>query len=414
MKKSVDDPIIKKGSHLFPFLLILAAGLCAYANSFSVPFILDDRRTILDENFFTRSLCPSWDIFFRRRCLVDISFAINHLLSKEQVWGYHLVNLTTHIAAATLLYGIVRRTLSGPTLENRFGNAAKGIALSAALIWTVHPLQSQSVTYISQRYELWMGFFYLLTLYTFLRGIQSTHKNRWLAVAVVTCAFGQMTKEVMITAPIAVLLYDRMFLIPSFIRIFRERGQFYLGLFSTWILSFIAVMIDIPSRNAAGFSLRGIHPLNYLLTQAEIIAHYLKLSIWPHPLCFDYQWPLAQDPVKIIPSAITVILLLAGTLTAYLKRHPIGYLGIWLILILAPTSSIFPIADIAVEHRMYLPLASVIIFVIVTGREVVIDLLRTAKIRNSHRSWIMVGIVSTLTATSILITHRRNTDYQSE
>jgi peptidoglycan/LPS O-acetylase OafA/YrhL len=102
------------------------------------------------------------------------------------------------------------------------------------------------------------------------------------------------------------------------------------------------------------------NPWSYALTQPQVICHYLRLSLWPHPLCFWYKWPLARTWGAILPGASVVAALLAATLWGLLRRQPWALLGAWFFLILAPTSSILPLSDLACEHWMYLPLAAVL------------------------------------------------------
>ena len=99
------------------------------------------------------------------RPLVGFTLAVNYAIGGLEPWGYHAVNLAVHILAALVLFGLVRRTLPNPRLRERIGGAATALALVVALLWLLHPLQTESVTYVSQRAEALMGLFYLLTLY---------------------------------------------------------------------------------------------------------------------------------------------------------------------------------------------------------------------------------------------------------
>ena len=146
-------------------MLIITAGICAYHNSFHGPFILDDGVSIL-ENPQIRHLWPIWKALSPSakslvggRPIVNFSLALNYALGGLNVWGYHAFNLTIHILAALTLFGVVRRTFLGPVLWARFGTSGEWIALALAVLWTVHPLQTEAVTYISQRCESLMGLF---------------------------------------------------------------------------------------------------------------------------------------------------------------------------------------------------------------------------------------------------------------
>jgi hypothetical protein len=238
---------------------IIVAVAAAYSNSFSGPFIFDDLSSIQD-NEAIRSLrsaevlIPPGKANVARRLLTNLSFAVNYAIGKLDVRSYHVVNLLIHLLAALALFGIVRRTLLLPALRDRFGRASTGLATAVALIWALHPLQTESVTYIVQRAESLMGLCYLLTLYAVIRGATSERPRPWYAAAVVVCALGMGAKEVMATAPIVVLLYDHAFLSGSFRETFHRRGALYLGLAATWaVLAAILLLYKGPA--GAGFEI---------------------------------------------------------------------------------------------------------------------------------------------------------------
>ena len=147
-------------------MLIIAAGIWAYHNSLQGPFIFDDHSSV-EDNLTIRHLWPIGDAlsppaksFVGGRPMVNFSLALNYAWGGLAVWGYHAFNLAVHVLAGLTLYGIVRRTLLRPGLRERFGGASGGwVALAVAVLWTVHPLQTEAVTYISQRCESLMGLF---------------------------------------------------------------------------------------------------------------------------------------------------------------------------------------------------------------------------------------------------------------
>ena len=160
--------------------LIVLAGLAAYHNSFKVPFIFDDVPAIV-ENPTIRQLWPLWiplspphdsGLPVSGRPLVNFSLALNYACGGTAVGGYHALNLALHLLAGLTLLGVVRRTLLQPVLRARFGAAALPLALAVAVLWTVHPLQTEAVTYVVQRAESLVGLFYFLTLYCFIRAAE--------------------------------------------------------------------------------------------------------------------------------------------------------------------------------------------------------------------------------------------------
>ncbi len=338
---------------------LIAFGAAAYFNSFRGVFLFDDEPGIV-LNKAIRQLWPLGPILRGPRPVADLTFAANYAIGGLRVAGYHLVNLAVHVLAALTLFGIVRRTLALPPLAERFGSAASALAFAVALLWMVHPLQTESVTYIVQRGESLMGLFYLLTLYCAIRGFSSPHhRGTWHMAAVAACALGMGVKPVMVSAPLVVLAYDRLFVAPSLKAALRRSGWMYLGLAATWLI--LALLV---TRNAAepsaGFGLALLTPWQYARTQFGVIVHYLALSFRPWPLCFDYGWPVAWDLWDILPPALLVLALVGATVACLRRASPLAFPGVWFFLILAPTSSIMPIHDLCFEHRMYLPLAAVI------------------------------------------------------
>ncbi|HMG33018.1 MAG TPA: tetratricopeptide repeat protein [Blastocatellia bacterium] len=352
-------------SHWLAILLVVVAGTIAYSNSFSGAFVFDDHK-ILD-NTHIRSLFPPWDALFARenvdRPLVGLSFAVNYAISESNVWSYHALNLMIHLLAALTLFGVIRRTLLSRRLHERWSKHANTLALCCALLWVVHPLTTQAVTYIIQRGESMMALFYLLTLYCAIRGIESSGGNGWYAAAVAACGAGMLSKQVMVTAPIAVLLWDYVFESEPILEAMRRRWPLYAGLASTWAL-LAATVIAAPTNPTAGFAVTSFTPLEYLKTEPAVILYYLRLSVWPDPLCLDYKWPKAQTLGEILPYAVLVVTLVAATSWGVVRRRSLSFAAAFFFLVLSVTSSVMPFDDPVFEHRMYLPLAGIVTFTV--------------------------------------------------
>jgi tetratricopeptide (TPR) repeat protein len=429
-------------------LIIILAGLAAYANSLSNAFVFDDIDSIVS-NPAIRHLWPPWKFFWPlNRPVVTLTLAVNYAIGRLNVAPYHAFNIAVHILAALTLFGLVRRTLlhcrlpiadcrmvkekgestangslQGPiavhsavisqhsAIGNRQSAIACALALATALIWEVHPLQTESVAYIIQRAESLAGLFYLLTLYCIARGALSDRPLRWYAAAFAACALGLGTKQTVATAPLVALLYDRAFLSGSFREALRRRWAVYVALAATWLLVIPSVASPGDTQHvSAGFQMSGITPMDYAVTQLGVILRYLRLSFWPAGLCLDYNWPRAEDLAHILPGAVVVGALLAATAAALALRPAWGFLGAWFFLILAPTSSFMPIADAAVERRMYLPLAAVAAFVVIGG---CVLLGRLGGDRRPARTWTAAGVFLIVAVLGYL-TALRNLDYRSE
>jgi len=348
--------------------LISLGVLAAYHNCFGVPFIYDDQLAIV-ENPSIRRLWPPLGALLSEpagttvggRPLANLTLAVNYAVSGNGVWSYHALNVLIHILSGLTLFGVARRTLSGPVLRERFGRDSAVLSLAIALLWSLHPLQTECVTYVVQRVESLMGLFYLLTLYCFIRSVESPRPARWLVGSVAACLLGMATKEVMATAPIIVLLYDRTFVAGSFRGAWRKRRSLYVALGSTWVLLACLVASTGWSRgNSAGFN-AGVSPIVYWLTQVEAVARYAGLSFWPRPLVFDYGPFRVRSLFEVAPYALVTLPLLAAVAAALVWRPVLGFVGAWFLVILAP-SSVIPVATQSMaEHRMYLPLAAAIV-----------------------------------------------------
>lgn len=409
---------------LLPALIVLA-GIAAYHNSFSGVFVLDDDSYIAG-NPRIRTILPLSQTLSGRRPVVDLSLAINYHLGGLNTWGYHVVNLGVHILAGLILFGVARRTILHVNCAGHLGRAAPWLAVAIALIWVVHPLQTQSVTYLIQRGESLMGMFYLLTLYGVIRVVEEGEMGRggrvafWFLLAVVACTFGMGSKGVMVSAPVVIWVYDWVFVSKSLRELFRRRWWLHVCLASTWVVLLICGVapgvLNASNRNATvGFGFRGISPMEYMVTQVGVVAHYLRLSLWPKGLCLDYAWAVAQTVWDVLMPSIIIVPLLLGTVWAVVRRSWIGFAGAWFFLILAPTSSIIPIKDLMFEHRMYLPLAGVIVVIVIGAFGVWGRLLGTS--RAPTRVWlrraaaaVCVGVV----VLGTLGTVGRNRDYHDD
>ncbi|HTN73828.1 MAG TPA: hypothetical protein VL096_01225, partial [Pirellulaceae bacterium] len=364
---------------------LLALGIIAFGNGIYGQFIFDDENNIV-ENAAIRSMPPLTAIL-NPRGLGTLSFVFNYAVGGVDERGYHLVNIAIHLAAACTLLGVARRTLLLPESAAVFREHATFLAFAIAAIWMVHPLQTQSVTYIVQRLEALMGLFFLLTLYCTLRGATAERAGWvWYVGAVASFGLSLLSKEVAIVAPVVVLLYDRMFLAKSWAEVVNRRWGLYLafvpGMF--WLLSMLsgslAPALDADATatdSAVGFGLSFMTPWNYLRSQPAVLLHYVRLSFWPSQLCLDYLWQIESNPWRIYGFGLIIVVLVLGSIGLYFRRQPVGFLGLAFFLVLAPTSSFVPIADLAFEHRMYLALAPLVTLVVLGGYLLTMKLLST-------------------------------------
>lgn len=394
-------------SGLLPVLALGAASLAAYANSFRVPFLMDDDGAVLKNPSVWNLadlgavLWPLDGMTTAGRPLLNLSFAINHALGGESVAGYHAVNLLVHVLAGLTLFGIVRRTLGLAWMTPATREAAWTVALVSAFWWTLHPLQTASVTYISQRAEAMMGLCYLFTLYAFIRGTGPGTKTGWLWVSVAVCAMGTAIKEPMATAPVLVLLYDRVFVSGSFPEAWRRHRAVYAGLAASWLLLAVLMLSRSPAARGIGAT-ADVTSWIYALTEFKVVVRYLGLALWPHPLVFDYGPGILLSGISAaLPWMLAVAALLGATVYAWRRLPAIGFLGCAFFLILAPTSTVVPVTfQPMAESRLYLPLAAVLVGLVLAIQRI------------ASRRTLVVGAV--VAALFLALTVRRNADYATE
>ena len=188
---------------LIAVVVLAAAGVAAYWNSFAGAMVFDDLQAIRDNPSIRHLadlgavLAPPADSPTAGRPLVNLTLAINYAISGTDLWSYHAVNLVIHLLAALVLMGVVRRTLLTAPLVKTLGPVALALGAGAALVWMLHPVQTEAVTYLTQRSESLGGLLYLLTLYCVIRGAgAATASAGWYIVAVLACAAGAASNPV--------------------------------------------------------------------------------------------------------------------------------------------------------------------------------------------------------------------------
>ncbi len=392
--------------------VIVVAGIAAYWNSFAGVLVFEDIEAI-QANESIRSLgtalFPPAASPTAGRPLVNLTLAVNYALGgTEDLWSYHAVNLAIHILAALALMGVVRRTVLTAPLVERLGRAALPLGVGTALLWMLHPVQTEAVTYVSQRSESLVGLAYLLTVYCAIRGASSDKPKGWYVAAALACAAGMASKAVMVTAPLAVLIYDRLFMAGGWRKALARRWPLYVGLAATWVI--LAALAgsrprpdDLPSATL------------YAKTQAGVILQYLILTVWPVRQSVDYAWPWATRTVEFLPQAVVVIILLAATVWTLLRGRIVAMAGAWFFLVLAATSSLVPTADPIFEHRLYLPLAGLAALVVVGGYGLTTSPRGKEQVGRVPASVPVLAAVVVVAAAVILgwLTHQRNKVYAS-
>lgn len=395
-------------------VLLVAAVVAAYHNALPGEFLFDDTESVRD-NPTIRSLATAWvppadsGQTVAGRPLLNFSFALNRVLLGAAPAGFHAVNLGIHVVATLLVFLLTRAALRGPVLRARWGDDASGLAAGVALVWGVHPLGTESVTYIVQRAESLAAAWVLLALFAFARGaerpageaaeVSRRRRRLWWTLSFVATLLGVATKEVVAVVPVLAWLYDAAFLAGDVRAAWRARWKTYALLAVAWLPLAFFVAHAGQRGGTAGLG-TAIDSWTYLVTQSRAVWLYLKLAFWPAPLVIDHGLP-TYALAEVWPFAAATVVLLASTVWALRCRPAVGFLGAWFFVLLAPSSSFVPVATQTIaEHRMYLPLAAVVAGVLV--------LLWS---RIGRVTWVVIVLAALAGG---LTTWQRNLDYRSE
>lgn len=389
-------------------LILAGAGLAlmtsllafAYAPGIGAPFIYDDLNSIVQSptmRHFPDCMAGS------SRPLTALSFHLNYRATGDAPAPFRLVNLGIHLGCMILLWHVL-------TLLGGRDRRAWCLAFAAALLWGLHPLQTESVTYIVQRAESLMSLFYLAALAAALHSLGPGARRSWQPVAVALCALGMLTKPIMVTAPLAILLAAAVHVRKSPAALLRQRPAFWSALAVTWCVPLLILLRGNESAETTGLAAHLLSPAAYGATQCGVVLHYLRLILAPAHLCIAIDWPAAASLADALPAALAIGLLLVLTAGLW-RRSPVhGFLAAWFFLMLLPTSSVFPIADYAVEHRTYLASAGVIALAVAGLERALRAALPTPRARLNAGTCVVAVAVAAL----VMATRARNAEYRDE
>jgi protein O-mannosyl-transferase len=384
--------------------------IAAYLPSMQGPFVWDDLGEIA-ENPAMRTLFPPWRPMFEggelpHRPIPYLTFAMNYALGRLlgdplDTLPFHAVNVLVHLANGAILAWIVLHILTRqPSTTGTQATSAGFQAWLSATLWLVHPLQSQAVSYIYQRIELLAALAALATFAAFLKAAATGRPFPWMITAVIACSLGMACKEWGLVVPLVVLLADRTLLAGSWREVLARRGSWHAALFATIPILFVVVASQRSRYPETSFS--AWQAAVYAFNQPSIILWYLSRLMMPWGQSLDHGGVVRQE---IFGRDAWLLLPLSGLLTAVgwaiwsLPRRPTtAFMILAFLLLLAPTSSILPVQDVCVEHRMYLAAA--------------IPIVAAVTLAASHvRPLIPAGILLAIVLAGI--TASRNTVYRS-
>ncbi|MBI3610024.1 MAG: tetratricopeptide repeat protein [Nitrospirae bacterium] len=349
-----------------PVLLLLSfISTLIYSNTFSASFHFDDNPNIV-ENLRIREPGNFLD-FSGTRYVGFLSFALNYHVNGLDVFGYHFVNLLIHTINGFLVYLLVLLLLQSGFHSRPFFQdiTASWIALATALLFVSHPVQTQAVTYIVQRFASLAALFYLLTVVCYLKWrlapMESKSRYLWYAMGLISTALAMKTKENSLTLPLMILLMEAIFFRP-----FTRRRWLTLVPFLLTLLIIPLSRVDVHGDTEVRLTQQTteISRFDYLLTQFRVIVTYIRLLILPINQNLDYDYPIYHSLLEL-PVLLSLLFLLSlFILSLHLLFNSkfkapdsqlISFGLLWFFLTLSIESSIIPIRDLIFEHRLYLP-----------------------------------------------------------
>jgi tetratricopeptide (TPR) repeat protein len=355
-------------------LLIVIVSLAAYSNTFHVPFQFDDIRSITDMPL-VKDWRSSLKLLSSPRAAGFLSFALNYRIHGTDVVGYHIINLIIHIINAFFVYALIVLSFRTAALKaSSLRDHARPIALFTALLFVSHPIQTQAVTYIVQRFASLATLWYLLSLVTYIRSrllaVEEPSRRRWLpwyVVSLVSAVLAMKTKEMAFTLPAVIMLYEFLFFSgPVKKRILMLLPLLLtMGILPAHFLGASGSLGDMIGDVSAATRLETSMTREvYLFTQFTVIVTYLRLLFFPVNQNLDYDYPLFRSfftPEVAFSFLLLLLLLGAGVYIVYRGRRSPGagrlaaFGVLWFFMTLSVESSVIPIVDVIFEHRVYLP-----------------------------------------------------------
>ena len=381
---------------------IVSFGIILYSNILNAPFILDDYSAIVDSEA-VKNISQSLVNISSNRYLTSLSFAFNYAVGGLKPFGYHLINNSIHIFNALLVYCLVVLTFKTPFFTSRLSPHASRhffIAFSSAFIFIAHPIQTQAVTYIAQRATSMAAMFYLLSLVMYIkwrlsaeqqtsraadqqnnRAAEQQSRSKTTTALLLYCAslfsaiLVMKTKEIAFTLPVVIALYEFSFFNKTAASQYTtsnlRRFLYLLPILLTLLIIPLSMLnltapvetitqdINIQSRETVN-----ITRTDYLLTQFRVIVTYLRLLVLPINQNFDYNYPVYHSffDLQVFLSFLFLLSIFGIAVYLFYKSRRTHYasrlvaFGIfWFFITLSVESSIIPIRDVIVEHRLYLP-----------------------------------------------------------
>jgi Tfp pilus assembly protein PilF len=427
LKNFLSKPV----SHLS---LIIILGVLGYSNTFNVPFQFDDEANIVKNPiiknlvyYVTPAKAKVYEGFAEYPLLINryigsLTLALNYKINGLDVTGYHVVNILIHLINSLLVYWFVHLIFialaSGAGGDNPlYLRHAPAIALFSALLFVTHPIQTQAVTYIIQRFTSLATMFYLFSIIMYvearlaLNDYYKKHGKKiskrafgYYLLSLCAAVLAMKTKEISFTLPAMIVLFEFIFFKGE-----TKSRVLYLAPFVLTMVIIPATLIFIVNLSggvgpATSLSGSNVTRLDYLFTQFRVIITYIRLMFFPVDQNLDYDYPMYHsifDP-GVLQSFLALIIICL-TVIYFFWRHrktqPLArviFFGTaWFFATLSIESSIIPIIDVIYEHRMYLPSFGIFL---------VIGVVLMVFVERCRRKWVGGAVVLSVLMLALVLT----------
>ena len=385
---------ISKRVHITVAAVLIALCAALFGPTLGYPLVFDDDTYLINNPVFALESFryplefdefiqrpgklgsdPDFAINFVMRPVAYVSFYMNYLFDGYNPHGYRVVNIAIHAGVSMLIYGLILVLLRASPNRDRLKNSSMPfIAAAAAILFAVHPMAIESVTYIVQRFTSMAALFCLLALWLHFLAVQTHPRTlaRWMLRigSVVSMLLAMQTKECSFTIPVMAVILDRIVIATPWRAALRRSLPLLLcmPLIPTLVLMSSAALHQNGIDLTAGMNLvnsrdEPIPQLHYLATQITVVLHYLKLVVWPVGLNLDPEWPLYKSliatPVVMSFATLAGIVIAVGYTFKRSQHDPRAALAwaftIWYFVTISVSSSLIPLPDMVAEHRAYLP-----------------------------------------------------------
>lgn len=347
-------PIVRPAH--WPAYAAIAAALIAvwwaYGPSMHAPFLFDD--TTLFPTIPGAATFMAW--VGRIRPLLMLTYWANMRISASDTFSYHVVNVIIHCAASGVMYLVVRRMLDWAQVEKRMRTPLAGFC---ALLFLLHPLQSEAVAYLAGRSEALSSLFFYAAFAVFIYRREPAVSWKTSAAVILLFVAALASKEQTIALPALLLLTDFWWNPQSGLRFdfrgIRDNWKLYLLMAlgaAAGVVRFLPLILSAPT---AGFGMKDLTWYQYLFTEFRAIFVYIREFFVPVGLNADWEFPFSHS-ILDYGAVFGLVALVALAIVAWRFRRefPLASYGYFAFLILlAPTSSILPIKDPIAERRVY-------------------------------------------------------------